>query len=111
MGQDNSYHEKRLARRLADKEFRKQFEQARSEVKQIDEIMRALDGLRVESGMSKAELARRVGKNPASIRRLFTAESNPELGTIAAIANALDAQIRVEPAKRKRRASPQSMAV
>lgn len=110
MGQDNRFHEQRLASRLGDKEFRKEFEQAQSEIKQIDEVIRELDHLRMESRMSKAELARRIGKNPASVRRLFTAESNPELGTIAAIANVLGAQIRVEPSKRKR-TSPRSVAV
>ncbi len=45
--------------------------------------------------MSKAELARRVGRNPASIRRLFTAEqARPELPLIISIANALDAKRR-----------------
>jgi len=110
MGQDNRFHEQRLAGRLADEEFRKKFEQAQSEIKQIDEVIRALDQLRIESRISKAELARRIGKNPASIRRLFTAESNPELGTIAAIASALGAQIRVEPPKQKRTSS-RSVAV
>lgn len=39
-------------------------------------VMATLDRLRVEAGFSKAELARRIGKDPAAIRRLFTVEVN-----------------------------------
>ena len=54
-----------------------------------------LDHLREEVGMSKAELARAVGKEPSSIRRFFTADVNPELKTVAAIADALGAKVEV----------------
>ena len=47
--------------------------------------------------MSKAELARRVGRNPANIRRLFTTElARPELPLIISIANALDASVEIK---------------
>jgi DNA-binding phage protein len=45
--------------------------------------------------MSKAELARAIGKEPSSIRRFFTADVNPELKTVAAIADALGARVEV----------------
>lgn len=48
----------------------------------------------------KAELARVIDKNPASVRRLLTAKGNPELGTVIAIADALDADVVVVPRKR-----------
>jgi hypothetical protein len=52
--------------------------------------------------VSKAELARRMGRNPASIRRLFTAEqARPELPLIISIANALDASVEVKPHSRR----------
>ena len=58
----------------------------------------SLDALRVDLGMSKAELARRINRNASSIRRLFTASSSrPELPLIAAIADALGAEVRVVP--------------
>ena len=37
------------------------------------------------------------------IRRLFTAQVNPELRTVAALADALDADIRIIPRRRRRR--------
>lgn len=45
--------------------------------------------------MSKAELARAIGKEPSSIRRFFTADVNPELKTVAAVADVLGARIEV----------------
>ena len=48
--------------------------------------------------MSKAELARRVDRNASSVRRLFTASQvRPELPLIAALADALGAELRVVP--------------
>jgi ribosome-binding protein aMBF1 (putative translation factor) len=94
---DTSYHRRRLAARLKDLEFHAEYERARAEIAQIDAIMRSLDDLREEAGYSKAELARQIGKDPASVRRLFTAQVNPELKTIAALAQALGAEIQIVP--------------
>lgn len=94
---DTSYHRRRLAARLKDPEFRAEHERARAEIAQVDAIMRTLDHLREEAGLSKADLARQIGKDPASVRRLFTAQVNPELKTIAALAEALDAEVQIVP--------------
>jgi DNA-binding XRE family transcriptional regulator len=94
---DTSYYEKRRQGWLSDEGTRTEYERARSDIEQIDAVIRSLDELREEAGMSKAELARRVGRNPASIRRLFTAEqARPELPLIISIANALDASIEIK---------------
>lgn len=94
--ENTARHDKRLRRRLQeDAEFRAEFERSRREVSQIDAVVRQLDELREEAGMSKAELARAVGKAPSSIRRLFTADVNPELKTVAAIADVLGARVQV----------------
>jgi DNA-binding XRE family transcriptional regulator len=91
-----TYHDRRLARRLReDPEFRAEFERQRREINQIDSVVRQLDALREEVGMSKAELARAIGKAPSSIRRFFTADVNPELRTVAAIADVLGARVEV----------------
>lgn len=94
-----SYHDRRLARRLEDPEFRAEFEKASREIKAIDAIVTELDGLREAHGLTKAELAREIGKNPASIRRLLTAPANPELRTVVAMADALDADVVIVPRK------------
>jgi nucleotide-binding universal stress UspA family protein len=109
---DTGHHDRRLARRLAqDPEFKAEFERKRRAIAAIDAIVNELDALRVEHDYTKAELARRIDKNPASVRRLLTAAGNPELGTIVAMADALDADVVVVPRKRRsprRRAAAQS---
>lgn len=68
----------------------------------IDAIVNQLDDLRVEHELSKADLARAIDKNPAAVRRLLTARGNPELATVVAMADALDADIAVVPRKKRR---------
>jgi DNA-binding phage protein len=102
-----SLHDRRLARRLEDPEFRVGFENATRQTRVIDAVVNDLDSLRTTHGISKAELARKIGKNPASVRRLFTAPANPELRTLVAIADALGADVVIEPrSPRGRRAQP-----
>jgi DNA-binding phage protein len=95
---DTSLHERRRAERMRDPEFRAAYERAAAEIAQTDHIIRTLDELRAEMGISKAELARRVDRNASSIRRLFTAhQARPELPLIAAIAEALGLRIALVP--------------
>jgi DNA-binding phage protein len=95
---DTSLHERRRAERMRDPEFRAAYEQAGGAIAQTDHIIRTLDELRVEMGVSKAELARRIDRNASSIRRLFTAQqARPELPLIAEIAEALGLRIAVVP--------------
>src|SRR3954451_4973747 len=90
------YHEERLDRRLReDTEFRDEFERQSREIAMIDDLIRKLDALRVETGTSKAELARAIGKHPAAIRRLLTASGNPELRTVIALADELGAEVQL----------------
>jgi ribosome-binding protein aMBF1 (putative translation factor) len=108
---DATYHDRRLERRLKeDSEFRAEFERQRREIAQIDLVVRQLDELREKAGMSKAELARSIGKEPSSIRRFFTADVNPELKTVAAVADALGAEIRVIASKKQTRRSRAAVA-
>lgn len=101
---DTSHHDRRLAKRLAeDPQFRGEFERQQRSIAAIDRIVNQIDALRVEHDYSKAELARMIDKNPASVRRLLTAVGNPELGTVVALADALDADIVLVPRTKKRR--------
>lgn len=61
----------------------------------MDGIIRRIDRLRVENNLTKAELARRIGKNPAAVRRLFTGEANPTLSTVVELLGALDASLQI----------------
>ncbi|WP_040158946.1 helix-turn-helix domain-containing transcriptional regulator [Mobilicoccus massiliensis] len=87
-----------LARDLEDAEFLREFVVESMRIATIDEVVNALDDAREAAGMSKAELARAIQAEPATIRRLFASDkSNPTLGTLAEVAAALGMRITVEP--------------
>lgn len=100
MSPDMTYRDRRLAQRLQDPAFRVEYERSQREIAQVDAVMRMLDDLRQEAGKSKAQLAREIDKNPASVRRLFSSEVNPELKTIVALAEALGAEVIVKPRRK-----------
>lgn len=95
---DVGLHERRRERRMRDPEYRAAYEREAREVAQTDAVIRQLDLLRADLGISKAELARRVNRNASSVRRLFTAgQVRPELPLIVALADALGAELRIVP--------------
>jgi DNA-binding XRE family transcriptional regulator len=98
---DTSYHKRMIAARMKDPEFPEEYERAHSEIEQVDAIIRQLDELRQDAGLTKADLARRIGRDPSSIRRLFTAKGNPELSLVVSIAEDLGAEIHVVPSSNK----------
>ena len=68
----------------------KELAESRREIDAVDQIVRALDTVRVAEGMSKAELARAISAKPEAVRRLFTkASPNPTLATVVSLAKAL----------------------
>ena len=72
----------------------------------IDGLVRALDEARQEQGLTKAELARRIGAEPAAVRRLLTTpEPNPTMATFVSAAQALGLQIKVTPLRQVPRAT------
>jgi transcriptional regulator with XRE-family HTH domain len=93
---NGDYYRRHRAAWLRDPEARASYERERREIDQIDAVIRSLDQLRIEAGISKAELARRIGRNPSSIRRLFTAQrARPELPLIVSIADELGARVEI----------------
>jgi len=95
---DVSLHERRREQRIHDPQYCAAYEREARELAQTDAVIRQLDTLRVDLGLSKAELARRVNRNASSVRRLFTASQvRPELPLIVALADALGAELRIVP--------------
>jgi len=95
---DVSLHERRREQRMQDPQYCAAYERASRELAQTGAVIRQLDALRVDRGLSKAELARRVNRNSSSVRRLFTASQvRPELPLIVALADALGAELRIVP--------------
>ena len=87
-----------LARDLEDPEFLREYVSQSVRIATIDKVVNALDDAREAAGLSKAELARAIQVEPATIRRLFASEkSNPTLATLAEVAAALGMRITLEP--------------
>jgi DNA-binding phage protein len=88
-------------RRIKDQSFAAGYAAARAEIDSVDELMRQLEAARVESGLTKAEIARRAGTSPEAVRRLFTMESpNPTMSTVVTLARTMGLSIALVPARR-----------
>lgn len=86
-----------LAHDLLDPAFARQYAIESARIATIDAVVNSLDEAREAEGLSKADLARAVGSDPAAIRRLFgSGPVNPTLGTLAEVAAALGLRITVE---------------
>jgi transcriptional regulator with XRE-family HTH domain len=67
-------------------------------VRGASEVLRAL---MTEQGVSKAELARRVGKSRAYVTQSLAGDRNMTLGTLASFADALGAEATIDLEPRK----------
>ena len=64
----------------------------------MNELLKELDEARRQAGLSKTELARLADTQPASVRRLFSGNGhNPQVSTLASLADALGHEIRIVP--------------
>jgi DNA-binding phage protein len=87
-----------LAHDLQDPDFLREYVTESMRISTVDNVVNALDNARRTAGMSKAELARAIRVEPATIRRLFASDNpNPTLGTLAEVAAALGMRVTVEP--------------
>jgi ribosome-binding protein aMBF1 (putative translation factor) len=83
---------------LADPQGRSDYVSTVREIEMVDTLVRTLDARRIELGISKAELSRRIAREPSTVRRLFTAGgANPEIAFLAEIAEAVGLQITLAP--------------
>jgi transcriptional regulator with XRE-family HTH domain len=89
-----------LARDLEDPRFLRDYVAESIRIATIDRIVNELDAAREAAGLSKAGLARAISTEPATVRRLFSADHvNPTLGTLAEVAAALGMRLILEPLK------------
>src|ERR1700691_2280149 len=87
-----------LAQDLKDPQFLREYVAESVRIATIDRIVNELDAAREAVGLSKAELARTINSEPATVRRLFSAgHVNPTLGTLAEGAAALGMRVVLEP--------------
>lgn len=68
----------------------------------ILEVTETLSRALADSGMTRAELARRLGKSKAFVSQLFGGGRNLTLRTIADVADALDCRLTVQACPRRR---------
>lgn len=95
-----------LAADLQDPEFLREYIVESMRIATVDAVVNELDEAREAAGLSKADLARAIQVEPATIRRLFAAERpNPTLGTLAEVAAALGMRITLEPLPGSERAA------
>jgi DNA-binding phage protein len=85
-------------RLLDDPEARERYERTFQVTVEIRRLLQTIEAEREQAGLTKAELARLAGTNPAAMRRLLTAEtSNPTLRTLLAIFDALGLELSLRP--------------
>ncbi len=89
-------------KRMQDRGFASAYREARAGIDSVDAFMRALEAVRDEAGVTKAELARRTQTRPEAMRRLFTTESpNPTLATVISVVRSLGYKLALVPAGSK----------
>jgi transcriptional regulator with XRE-family HTH domain len=87
-----------LASDLGDPEFLREYVAESIRIATIDRIVNELDTARAAVGLTKADLARAISAEPATVRRLFSSNHvNPTLGTLAEVAAALGMRVVLEP--------------
>jgi DNA-binding phage protein len=87
-----------LAKDMENPAFAREFVLESARIAMIDAVINSLNEARISAGLSKAALARAIGAEPATVRRLFSASgTNPTLGTVAEVATALGLRIALEP--------------
>lgn len=60
------------------------------------DILQEIDRERERQGLTKQELAKRAGLQPAAVRRVFSGQSNPTLSTLSALTTALRCDVNIQ---------------
>lgn len=81
-----------------DAEFARAYAAESARIEAIDSVINALDAARGTERLTKAALARAIGSDPSTVRRLLSSDSaNPTLGTVAEVAAALGMKVTLVP--------------
>ncbi|MFN8632729.1 MAG: helix-turn-helix transcriptional regulator [Chloroflexota bacterium] len=82
------------AKYISTPQARAEYERSRDSIIAMRRLLQAIDSAREEAGLSKSDLARRIGASPATVRRLFTSPTaNPTLKTVVDLFGALDLEL------------------
>ncbi len=80
-----------LERQLKDPKFRREYEKLQPEF----EIISAIIQHRIDTGMTQKELADKAGTKQSAISRLEAGNSNPSIGFLSKIAEALGTKLQI----------------
>jgi ribosome-binding protein aMBF1 (putative translation factor) len=98
-------------RTLTDPAARERYEQTRRSVLATRRVLQVIDAERKRAGLTKAELAERIGTSPAAVRRLLTSESaNPTLRTVLDLFDALNLEVALHPRVVESTSAPEESA-
>ena len=90
---------------LQNKDFESEFIRESIRINTIDEIVNSLDSARETLGLSKGNLAKAIGAQSSSVRRLLTTPNqNPTLSTVIDLATAMGLTLKIEPLPAKQQA-------
>jgi DNA-binding phage protein len=79
-------------------ELQEKYERQKRAIVLTRQILMQIDAERERVGISKAELARRMGTTPSVVRRMFSSKSgNPTLRTVLDMLEALGVEIELKP--------------
>jgi DNA-binding phage protein len=86
--------------------FAAEYERVGAEILAVDDLIRLIDAERVDLGMSKADLARKVSTTPAAMRRLLTSGgANPTITTVLDVLAAVGMRLTLSPSSASKPAS------
>ena len=77
---------------MKDPEFKKEYESVQPEM----DITRAILDARIRAGLTQVQLSEKSGISQADISRLEKGTRNPSLALLKRLADAMDAQLRIE---------------
>ena len=77
---------------MQDPKFRREYEKVRQENEPLRAILRA----RVEKGMTRAQIAKRMGTTQSSIARVEAGKSHPTIPFMQRLAEALDMRLEIK---------------
>lgn len=91
-----------LERDLKSPAARREYDLALAAIREFDAIVRKIEEVREQRGLSKKDLAKAAGLSPSLVRRLLTApDLNPSWSTVHAVAHAVGLQFALEPLPRR----------
>ncbi|TAK31351.1 MAG: XRE family transcriptional regulator [Chloroflexota bacterium] len=87
-------------------ELKERYEHTKRAVVITRRILMQIDAERERAGLSKAELARRIGTSPSVVRRIFSSKAgNPTLRTMLGMLDVLGIDLQLRPMKQHRRST------